>query len=200
MMSKKLLWGALAASMLALAGCAGQKEPATQAVAGAESALAAIKEDAAKYLPGDLQGVETTLASLKDSLAKKDYKAVLAAAPGLMSQVTSLKDAAAAKKTEAEAAMAAATTEWGSLSTDLPKMVSAIQSRVDVLSKSKRLPRGLDQASFDSAKAGLATMTSTWTEATSAFTGGNAVDAVAKAKAVKEKGEEVLKLLGMSAG
>jgi hypothetical protein len=190
----------LFAAALLIAGCAGQKGPATQAVTAAETALAAIKDDAAKYLPSDLQGVEATLTSLKDGLAKGDYKAVLAGAPALMTSLTSLKDAAAAKKTEMVAATAAATTEWGALSADLPNMVAAIKSRVDVLSGSKRLPKNITQSSFDSAKAGLDMINNTWTEATAAFGSGNAVDAVAKAKMVKEKGAEVLKLLGMSAG
>jgi hypothetical protein len=190
----------LFAAALLIAGCAGQKGPATQAVTAAETALAAIKDDAAKYLPSDLQGVEATLTSLKDGLAKGDYKAVLAGAPALMTSLTSLKDAAAAKKTEMVAATAAATTEWGALSADLPNMVAAIKSRVDVLSGSKRLPKNITQSSFDSAKAGLDMINNTWTEATAAFGAGNAVDAVAKAKMVKEKGAEVLKLLGMSAG
>jgi hypothetical protein len=197
--SKNVMIGLVAAALL-MVGCAGQKGPATQAISAAEAALAAVKDEAGKYLPNDLQGAEATLASLKDGLAKGDFKAVLAGAPALMTSLSSLKDSVAAKKTEMEAAAAAATTSWGSLSTDLPKMVGAIQSRVDMLSKSKHLPKGIDQAGFDSAKSGLDMMKNTWTEATAAFSSGNAVDAVAKAKMVQEKGAEVLKLLGMSAG
>jgi hypothetical protein len=196
---KNVMIGMVAAALL-MVGCAGQKGPATQALSAAEAALTAVKDDAGKYLPGDLQGVEATLSSLKDGLAKGDYKAVMAGAPALMTSLSSLKDAVAAKKTEMEAATAAATTAWGSMSTNLPKMVGAIQSRVDMLSKSKHLPKGIDQAGFDSAKAGLDMMKNSWTEASAAFTSGNAVDAVSKAKMVQEKGAEVLKLLGMPAG
>jgi uncharacterized lipoprotein NlpE involved in copper resistance len=200
MQTKKALLGIMAVAMLALAGCANQKEPATQAVAAAEAALSAIKGDAARFLPNDLQGVEATLTGLKDALAKGDFKSVVAKAPALMASLTSLKDATSAKKAEFDTANAAAMTEWGALSADLPKMVSAIESRVGVLSGSKRLPRNLTQAAFDSAKAGLDTIKATWNEASAAATAGNAVDAVAKAKMVQEKGNEVLKLLGMSAG
>ncbi len=199
-MLRKSLVAMLAVAGLALAGCAGQKGPATQAVASAEAALSALKGDAAQYLPDQLQGAEATLTGLKDSLAKGDYKAVVAGAPALMTSLASLKDATAAKKTEVMAAMSAATAEWGGLANDLPKMVGAIQSRVDVLSQSKRLPKGLDQTSFDSAKAGLEMMKSSWGEATAAFGSGNAIDAVSKAKMVQEKGAEVLRLLGMNAG
>jgi hypothetical protein len=77
-------------------------------------------------------------------------------------------------------------------------MIGAITSRVDILSKSKKLPANVSQQSFDSAKLGLDMMNATWAEATAAAASGNPVDAVAKARIVKEKGEEVLGLLGMS--
>lgn len=191
------IWLSLATALL-LVGCANQKEPAMKLVADAESALAAVKDDAAKYAPADLQSVEASVATLKDQVAKGDYKAVLAGAPAVMSAIDSLKAAAAAKKSEAEAAMAAAATEWSSLSADVPRMVEAIQSRVDILGKAKKLPKNVSQEAFDSAKSGLDSMKSLWAEATGAFTSGDAVNAVDKAKGVKAKGEEVLKLLGMS--
>lgn len=191
------IWLSLATALL-LVGCANQKEPAMKLVADAESALAAVKDDAAKYAPADLQSVEASVATLKDQVAKGDYKAVLAGAPAVMSAIDSLKAAAAAKKSEAEAAMAAAATEWSSLSADVPRMVEAIQSRVDILGKAKKLPKNVSQEAFDSAKSGLDSMKSLWAEATDAFTSGDAVNAVDKAKGVKAKGEEVLKLLGMS--
>jgi hypothetical protein len=193
---KNLAIGLVATTLLAVSACSMQKTPATQAVAAAETALAAIKDDAAKYVPNDLQSVETSIASLKDNLTKGDYKAVLAAAPGLMTSLDALKTAAAAKMEEVKAA----TAEWTAYATDLPKMVEAIQSRVDVLSAAKKLPKGLDKAALDTAKSGLETMKATWTEASAAFTGGNALDAVAKAKTIKAKGEEVLTLLGMTTG
>ena len=114
-----------------------------------------------------------------------------------MTTLATLKDSVAARKVEFDAA----TAEWGTLSADLPNMVSAIQSRVDVLSKSsKRLPKNLSKDSFDAAKAGLDMMKSTWDAANADFTAGNPIDAVAKAKTVQAKGAEVLALLGMTSG
>lgn len=191
---RHLVVSTMAASLLVLSACAGQKGPATQAVAAAESALAALKDDAAKYLPDDFKGAESTLTSLKDNLAKGDYKAVMAGAPQLMSSLDTLKTGVAGKLEEAKAAA----NEWTSYAADLPKMVEALSSRVTTLSAAKKLPKGLDAAALDTAKSGLASMQSTWTDASAAFTGGNAIDAVAKAKEVKAKGEELLKLLGMS--
>jgi hypothetical protein len=200
MRNNKFIAGVLMAALLAVAGCAGQKEPATQAVTAAEAALAAVAADAGKYVPDDLRTAEAAVASLRDAFVKGDYKAVVAGAPALMTSLSSLKDAASGKKAESEAAAAAAMTEWGTLSADLPKMVAAIQSRVDTLSASKKLPKALTQESFDAAKTGLAMINRTWAEASAAAAAGSAVDAVAKAKMVKEKGAEVLAFLGMTAG
>lgn len=188
---------ALVAVALLAAGCASQKEPATKAVADIEASLSSLQGDAAEYASAELQPVQDALASLKASLANNDYKAVLAAAPALSSQVASLQQVVAQKKQEAQAALAAATEKWQSLSADLPNMLSAIQSRVDILSKSKKLPKNISADAFQSAKDGLAAVKSGWDEASAEFAAGKATDAVAKAEAAKAKGAEVLKLLGM---
>ncbi len=186
----------VAASMLVLAACSGLKDPANKALAAAESALAAVKDDAAKYLPEELKGAEGTLATLKESLGKGDYQAVVSGAPALMSTLDTLKTHVAAKVEEAKAA----TADWATYAADLPKMVETLQGRVTSLAAMKKLPKGIDAKALDAAKGGLESMKSMWSEATAAFTGGNAIDAVAKAKAVKEKGEELMKQLGVGAG
>lgn len=191
---------ALFATALLAVGCASQKEPATKAVADAESALAAVRDDAAKYAADDLQAVETTLTGLKDNLAKGDFKAVLAAAPGLTTQLSSLKDTAAAKKAEAMAAMEKAKTEYSGLAGSVTSMVAALQSRVDILSSAKKLPRGLDAAKFSGAKTAFEAAKAAAGEATSAATSGDFTTALAKAQEAKAKGTEALTALGMPTG
>jgi hypothetical protein len=181
-----------------LVACASQKEPAQKAVAQIEASIASLKEDASKYASTELQGVEASLGELKDKLAQGDYKAVLADVPRLQAAVSALQTTVSEQKANAEAAMAAAREQWTSLSTDVPKMVAAIQSRVDILGKSRKLPKNVSQSAFDSARAGLDYMKSTWNDATTAFTSGDAVSAVDKANAVKQKGNEVLAQLGMT--
>jgi hypothetical protein len=185
---------AIAATTLLFTGCARQKNEATQALSAIESSVSALKEEGAKYAPVAYQGVESTLATLKDSLAKEDYKSVLAGTPELSKAVDTLKTAIASGKQQFEAA----TAEWGTLSADVPKMVEAIQSRVDILASAKKLPKNVSQEVFDSAKSGLDTMKTQWSEATAAFTEGKPAEAVDKAKAVQAKGAEVLAALGMS--
>lgn len=195
--TKTIAWLTLVAVALLAAACASQREPATKAVTDLAASISSIRDDASKYAPSELQQAETTLAALQEQLAKGDYKGVIAAAPAATSQVAAMQQAVSTKKAEAEAAMAAATEQWKSFSTEVPDMIAAIQSRVDMLSQSRKLPRNLTAQSLQSAKDGLEWMKTMWADATGAFGSGNPGDAVAKAQTVKDKGAEVLKLLGM---
>ena len=127
---------------------------------------------------------------------KKEEEAKAAAAAA----ATAAAEQQAQADAQRAAEQAAATAEWETYNADLPKMVSAIQSRVDILSKSKKLPANLTKESFESAKLGLDMINATWAEASAAAASGNPVDAVAKAKVVQEKGTEVMGLLGMTTG
>jgi chromosome segregation ATPase len=184
----------IAAVTLLATGCARQKDEATKALTAIETSVTALEDDASRYAPDAYQGVESTLSMLKDSLAKGDYKTVLAGTPELGKSVETLKEAIASGKQQFEAASA----EWSALSADVPKMVEAIQSRVDVLSSSKKLPKNVSQEAFDGAKSGLESMKAEWNEATAAFTDGKASLAVDKAKSVRARGQEVLAALGMA--
>ena len=174
----------LAVVALAASACTNYKEPAQQAIAQAETALDAISVDAQKFLPDKYKEVQDAIDAAKATFAKNDYKNALAQAKDLPAKVATLAtDVAAAK----QAAIATWTDEWNALSADLPNMVNAIQSRVDTLSKSKKLPKNIEQATFEAAKTGLDDMKSTWNAASQSFNSGNVEDAVAKAKQVQEK-------------
>ena len=195
-MKKQSVW-LLALAAVFVVGCANQKAPAEQAVAGAETALAAVRDDAQKYVPDQLQAVYSQLAALKDSLTKGDYKAVLTGAPTLNSAISSLKDAADAKKADAEAALAKAKDAWGPLNAEVPKMVEAIQSRITALSKSHHLPKGVTKDGLAAAKSGVDSLKSMWGEASNASASGDFTTAVSKAQAVKDKAAEIMKSLGL---
>ena len=77
----------MAFSALLLAGCAGKMEPAQKAIGDIEAAIAAAGPDAAQYIPDQLQAVTGKLADLKTKFDQKDYKGVIAAAPGLLTTV-----------------------------------------------------------------------------------------------------------------
>jgi hypothetical protein len=178
------------AALVTLSACASDKTPAEQAVKGAEAAVAEAKAEAAKWVPEQAQSLDAALASVKDKFGKGEYKAVLAEAPALASQAKSVATAATAKKAEL-------TKSWEEMSAGLPKMVDAVKSRVDILSKSKKLPANVTKEKFESAKADLAAATQGWTDAMAAYSGGNVADAVAKANTVREKAVAALEALGM---
>ena len=153
----------LAFVALLASACTNYKEPAQTAISQAETALDAISVDAQKYLPDKYQQTQAAIDAAKATYSKGDYKNALAAAKELPTQVSALATEVAAAK---QSAIASLTESWNSLSSDLPNMINAIQSRVDTLSKSKKLPKDIDQASFDAAKTGLDDMKSTWSAAT----------------------------------
>jgi hypothetical protein len=188
---------ALVLAAFVLAGCANKMAPAQKAIADIEAAVAAAGEDASKYIPDQVQAVNDQLANLKAMFDKKDYKGVLAAAPALLTQAQGLTSAAAAKKTEMMDMYAG---EWSTLASSVPQAVAAIQSRVDILSKSKKLPAGMDAATLENVKTGLAEANSTWTQATQAQAAGDLEQAVTLAQQVKTRTDELLTTLGMTQG
>jgi hypothetical protein len=187
---------ALAAATLIATGCAQQKAPANKALDAIEASLKDVRDDAAKYAPEGLKGVEAQFARLKESFDKKEYDNVLAGTPELDKAVASLKDAVASGKKHAAAALAAAKTEWANLNTEVPKMIENIQTRVDEQAK-KKIRFKVSKEELESAKSGLEWMKAEWAEATAASSSGKQITAAEKARAVKAKGEEVQKTLGM---
>ena len=198
-MKKPSFW-VLATLAVLIAACANQRGPAEQAVTAAESALTNIRDMANRYAPDQLQAVEAQLNSAKDSLAKGDYKAVLAGMPALQSAINSLKDTATAKQQEVDAANAKAKDAWGPMSSDVPKMVDAIQSRVDILSKSHHLPKGVTKDSLAAAKSSVDSMKSAWGAAANAATSGDYNTAVSKGQAVRDQASQIMQSLGMKSG
>ena len=176
---------------LLLAACASQMEPAQTAIAGIESAISSASTDAAKYVPEQLTSVQAKLADLKADFDKKDYKAVLASAPALLSEAQALLGAAAMKK---EAVMKALSADWTGMAASLPQLVATVKSRVDMLSKSHHAPAGVDLAA---AKTSLADATTLWGKAQAAFSANNVEEAVNAAKEVKAKAEAAAAALKM---
>jgi hypothetical protein len=186
---------ALAAVVLSVA-CASQKEPAEKAVAKVEASLAALQEDAAKYAADELKEVEKSVGRLKAKLAEQDYGGALQGAPAVASRVASLQAMVAKRKADAEELVAAAQQEWTELSTSVPQLVDRLQKRVDALTRSRRLPEGLDKAAFEAAKTDFEKVKTSWAEATAEFGAGKTADAVRRARAAKAKGEWLVQKFG----
>jgi hypothetical protein len=161
--------------------CANQMEPAKNALDNINSTLTSVSPDAQKYVPDQFAEAQSKAAALNASYEKKDYAAVVAGAPAVLAQVRGLADAAATKKDEMEKELG---NEWRSLASSVPQSLSAVQSKIDDLSKGKRVPKDVD---LGAAKSGLADANSAWQKAQDAFKAGNPADAVAAGKDAQGK-------------
>ena len=178
---------------ITLAACAGQKEPAQKLISDIEAVVTAASTEAAKYVPDQLTEVQSNLGTLKASFDKQDYAAVVTAGPGVLSAAQGLATAAAAKKDEI---LKGLNDQWTGLAASVPAEVTAIQNRIDSLSKksNKKLPGGIDLAA---AKSGLSEASSLWSKAQAAFAAGNMDEAVKTAGDVKTRVDALAATLKM---
>ncbi len=181
---------ALFVGTMMLAACSSDKGPAEVAVKAAEEAINGVKTEVGKLVPDQVKSLEDTLAAVKEKFGKGEYKAALAEAQTLTGKAKEVIEAAKAKKEELNKT-------WTELSGQLPKMVEAVQSRVDILSKSKKLPANLTTEKFEEVKTGLAAAKEEWTKALDGFKEGNIGEAVATATSVKEKAVMAMEALGL---
>ena len=191
-MNKKIfcLAVALCVSAFFLISCSGGKNAADIAIKAAEEAVNATKAEAAKVVPDEVKSLEDSLAAVKEKFVKGEYKAALEEATALSARAKEVLDAAKAKKEEL-------TKIWTDLSGGVPKMVEAIQSRVDILSKSKKLPANLTAEKFTEVKSGLAAAKEEWGKALESFKAGNIAEAISAANSVKGKAVSAMEGLGM---
>jgi hypothetical protein len=166
------------------------KEPAELAMKAAGEAIDALKAEAVKIVPDQVAALESALGAAKDKIAKKEYKAALAEAQGLVGQAKEVAEAAKAKKDEW-------TGKWTELSQGLPKMVEAVQSRVDILSRAKKLPANMTAEKLADVKSGLAAVKEGWAKAEESFKSGKLADALSAANGAKEVIVKAMEALGM---
>lgn len=179
------------ATAVLLAACASQLEPARQAIANIESAIAAAP-DAGKYVPEQLASVQGQLAELKTAFDKQDYQAVLTRAPGVLKAAQDLLGAAMLKR---DAVVKQMSVEWPSLAASLPGLVAKVTDRAKALAKAKRAPAGVDVAAANSAAAEAGDL---WTKAQAAFKSSDVETAVTSARNAKAKVEAAAAAMKMT--
>jgi hypothetical protein len=182
----------LGCAALLFAACTNQMEPAQSALSNITGTLDSVSADAKKYIPDQLTAVQAKVADLKASFDKKDYTAVLTGAPAVLAEVQGLASASAAKKDEIAKTLG---NEWRELAASVPPLIEALSTRVDALSKTRRIPKGID---LSAAKSGLTDITALWDKAQSDFKSGNFADAVDTAKDAKNKAESAAMALKLN--
>lgn len=187
------LLGAVLAGVVMVA-CSPMKDPAEAALADANAALQKVAPDGQKYAPTEYAAVNEQVAAMKAAFDRKEYEKVLNMVHNLAPDLRSLGDTVASKKSEAAIALKI---QWTNLSRDVPKSLSAVETRIAELSKSHKLPKGVSKDALAGAGAGVDAAKQGWSDAQSARTSGNVEDAVAKGKAAQAKLSEVMASLGM---
>ena len=178
----------LLGAALILSACGKAKEEADAALKAAEKAVSDVRAEAAKFVPDQLKSLEAAFNAAKEKFNKGDYKEALTEAQAIATKAKEVMAAANAKKEQL-------TKDWANLSQEVPKMVGSIKGRMEAIAKSKRLPKKITKEKFEEAKTGLDTILKDWTLAEEASKGGNLAEAVAKAKAAKERAAQVLAIL-----
>jgi hypothetical protein len=172
---------------LVIAACANDREPAQKMMNDIQAAIHASSEDAAKYAPDQLNDVQTKYDDLETAFTAQDYKRVLGHGPAVLTEAQGLAGAAAAKKTELTRQL---NEQWSSVSSTVPQEITAIQSRLDMLSpkKNHKLAPGVVQGTdLDAARSALGAAASLWSKAQGAFGNGNMDEAVSAAKDAEAK-------------
>jgi len=180
---------------IALAACAGQKEPAQQSLTELESALSKVSEIGQKYMPDEYAEVDGQIAALKASFDQGDYGAVVAGAS---------KAAAAIRKLQADSIIAKANyakemnAEWAEFSRTMPDTIIAVDKQIT--RASSRLPKGMDRDAFNQVVAGFDEAKKTWEAAAEFGNAGKYEEAVMESRKVKEVVDATMQALGMTAG
>ncbi|MBP7342827.1 MAG: hypothetical protein PHG54_11985 [Smithellaceae bacterium] len=186
----KLAILALFTAVLLMACGEAGKEPAQLAIKAAEEAVGAAKTEAGKIIPDEVAQLENALASVKEKLSGGKYKEALTDAQALVAKAKEVVASAQSKKDEL-------TKQWTELSQGLPKMVAAVESRVNILSQAKKLPANLTAEAFEETKSGLAAAKADWAKAQESFSSGNLAEAISAANSVKEKAVKAMETLGL---
>lgn len=185
------------ASLLAFATACSQKDPAQEAIAAAENALAAVHGDAQKYVPARYEEVKAELEAARAAFNEERYADAIAAVKDVPAHAEELAREVVTAKQQRLSELNA---DWARLSGSLPGVMANIGSRLGELGKMRRLPAGMDKQLLDEANAAYGSAQSAWEEAGTAFTAGKLEEAVSSARAAESMAQDLVTRLGMQAG
>lgn len=182
---------ALLALML-VAACGGARSKAQTAMAAADEALAPIAPEARRVVPEQLKVLTDAVAVAKDAMARKQYDSAYALVQGIPDQTDSLAQAIVKEK-------AAITEEMNLLNVAMPRNLGLVKTRIEGLSRRRRLPRTISPETFDTVKTTYSEGVEEWPRIMTAYTSGELHDAVSRATALKLRVSRAMEAVGLAA-
>ncbi|MGB5133182.1 MAG: hypothetical protein WBO00_11230 [Steroidobacteraceae bacterium] len=168
---------ALAVGFLGLAGCASQKEPAEQAMAGIEKSLEASGAMLQKYLPERYEEISAKIAVLREDLAKEKYGDVVSGAPAV---ADALRRAVADSQIRRAQVKVELETAWDDLVKTMPAMLADVDKKIS--SQRGKPPKGMDRDAYKALVDTYDAARASWTKAAESIDASNFESTVATAR------------------
>jgi len=185
---------ALAAAILGLAGCASQKEPAEQAMATIEKALADSGAQVQKYLPERYEAIDVRIKALRDAMAQEQFSQVVSDAAGITDE---LRRAVADAMIERAKTRAAMETEWTALIESVPAMVAAVDKKLAV--QGSKPPKGMDKDAWKALVESYDAARESWGKAAAEMSSANFEATVLAGREARTKIAAIMETLGLKA-
>jgi hypothetical protein len=183
---------ALAVGLIGLAGCASQKEPAEQAMAGIEKSLAASGGMLQKYLPERYEEINAKIAVLRDDLAKEKFGDVVSGAPAV---ADALRRAVADSQIRKAQVKVELETVWDDLVKTMPAMLAAVDKKIS--SQGGKPPKDMDRDAYKALVASYDAARASWSKAAESIDASNFESTVATAREARTAIAGVMDKLGM---
>lgn len=185
---------ALAAAVLGLAGCGSQKEPAEQAMAAIDKALADSGAQVQKYLPERYEAIDARIKALRDAMTQEQFGQVVSDAAGVTDE---LRRAVADAMIERAKTRAAMETEWTALIETMPAMVAAVDKKIAV--QGSKPPKGMDKDAWKALVESYDAARESWGKAAAEMTTANFEATVLAGREAKETIAGIMETLGLKA-
>lgn len=181
-MSKAFITAALAALCLGVAACASQKEPAEQALAAVEAKFKESSAEIQKYLPERYAEIETSVASLRDSMSNEDYSDVVAGAGQVQADLKRAIGESRVKRAQVQVEME---TEWAEMSKSVPAMIDAMDKKITA--QRGKPPKDMTREAWKQTIADYDAARDAWSKAAAEMTRANFEATVLAARDAKAK-------------
>lgn len=194
MFTRTTMLALLAVAAVALSGCAGQKEPAEQALAAIEKTMEQSGPQVQRYLPERYQEIEAKVQALRDAAAQENYGDVVSEAPAVTDLLRRAVADSAIRRAQLRVELEA---EWTDLINTMPAMIAAMDKKIAV--QGSRPPKGMDRDGWKAAVADYDASRDAWSKAAAEMTTANFEDTVLAGRAAKEKIAAMMETLGVQA-